>query len=61
MGAVVDNMAGLKSAERKNAGALRPLLDDVIMGMDPEEGIEEEYKVSGGVCVCVSVGVCVCV
>ena len=38
-------MAGLDSEERRNAGALRPLLDEVISGMDPEEGIEEEYKV----------------
>ncbi|KAK9808129.1 hypothetical protein WJX73_009568 [Symbiochloris irregularis] len=42
----IDNMAGLKSKERREAGALRPLLDEVIMGMDPEEAIEEEYKVN---------------
>ena len=46
VGGVVDNMAGLDSEARKNAGALRPLLDDVVMGMDPEEGIEDAYKVS---------------
>lgn len=42
---VPDNMAGLDSEQRLDAGALRPLLDDVIMGMDPSEGIEPEFKV----------------
>jgi len=47
-----DNVSCLKGdANRRRAPSLQEFLAPVIMEMDPEEGIEDQYKVS---CHCVS-------